>query len=139
MDDDDLTEELCPEDEAQEEDNLEPCTACDEAKYELTFEGIWSSLTHPRNFPLNLWTANFSDIIGASHGPHFRFWDYGKMATEGLRHVAEFGDSRVLEGELKEQVDKNNEISLGIDKLGAHSWFNLSFCPFTEWKYSDDY
>jgi hypothetical protein len=30
---------------------VEPCCACEEAKYEVTFEGLWSEDTHPKNFP----------------------------------------------------------------------------------------
>lgn len=54
MDDGALSKTLC-EDEADSND-LEPlilseCKACDEAKYELTFEGLWSRNTHPKEFP----------------------------------------------------------------------------------------
>jgi hypothetical protein len=37
MDDDDLTKQLCPETEVGEDENeeSEPCCACDEAKYEV--------------------------------------------------------------------------------------------------------
>jgi spondin-1 len=34
----------------------------------------------------------------------YRFWEYGKFASEGLRQVAEHGATRMLESELKEQV-----------------------------------
>ncbi|OQR79518.1 spondin-1-like [Tropilaelaps mercedesae] len=47
-------EELCPE-EREDEDVQPPllaeCCACDEAKYELTFEGLWSRRTHPVGYP----------------------------------------------------------------------------------------
>lgn len=54
MDDGALSKTLC-EDEADSYD-LQPlilleCKACDEAKYELTFEGLWSRNTHPKDFP----------------------------------------------------------------------------------------
>ena len=31
-------------------------------------------------------------------------WDYGSYATEGLRELAEYGITKVLEEELKNQV-----------------------------------
>ena len=50
----------------------EPCCACEEAKYEVTFEGLWSQETHPKDFPSSKWLLHFSDIIGASHSADYR-------------------------------------------------------------------
>lgn len=82
-----------------------PCCACQEAKYEVTFEGLWSRHTHPKDFPSNRWLTRFSDIIGASHSIDYRFWEYGQPASEGLQQVAEHGSTRMLESELKSQSD----------------------------------
>ncbi|CAG0879423.1 unnamed protein product [Cyprideis torosa] len=104
-DDGELTYELCEElSEAFhfEEDNiLTDCCTCNEAKYEITFEGIWSRHTHPRNFPENEWLTHFSDIVGASHSNDYRLWEYGGIATDGLRQLAEWGATTQLERELK--------------------------------------
>ncbi|XP_014248718.1 spondin-1 [Cimex lectularius] len=80
------------------------CCACDEAKYEVSFEGLWSRHTHPKDFPENVLTR-FSDVIGASHTFDYRFWQYGGKASEGLRQVAELGSTRVLESELKSESE----------------------------------
>lgn len=72
---------------------------------QLTFEGKWSRHTHPKDFPANSWRTRFSDIIGASHTIDYRFWQYGEMASEGLREVAEHGSTRTLESELKDQSE----------------------------------
>lgn len=107
MDDGLLTKRLC-EEEIDDIDSqpsmVDPCCACDEAKYELTFEGKWSRHTHPKDFPANSWKTRFSDIIGASHTIDYRFWQYGELASEGLREVAEHGSTRTLESELKDKV-----------------------------------
>lgn len=76
MDDDALSVSLC--EDMQENINeqpevLEKCCACDEAKYEVTFEGLWSRHTHPKDFPSNGWLTRFSDIIGASHSSEYRW------------------------------------------------------------------
>lgn len=71
---------------------------------QLTFEGLWSRNTHPKDFPSNNWVTKFSDIIGASHTIDYRFWKYGQIATDGLMQVAEQGSTRELETELKSQV-----------------------------------
>lgn len=108
MDDGDLTKVLC--EEVSESEDMQPavlhqCCACDEAKYEVTFEGLWSRNTHPKDFPSNGWLTRFSDVIGASHTKNYTFWNYGEYASEGLRQVAENGNTRMLESELKGKSD----------------------------------
>ncbi|XP_026326573.1 spondin-1-like [Hyposmocoma kahamanoa] len=84
---------------------VEPCCACDEAKYEVTFESIWSRNTHPREFPPESARAHFSDLIGASHTARFRVWQEGRLATMGLRRLADDGTTTALEKELKGESD----------------------------------
>ncbi|XP_075166648.1 spondin-1 [Haematobia irritans] len=109
MDDGYLTKKLC-EEEIDDIDSqptiVDPCCACDEAKYELTFEGKWSRHTHPKDFPANSWRTRFSDIIGASHTVDYRFWQYGELASEGVREIAEHGSTKTLETELKDKSDQ---------------------------------
>lgn len=108
MDDEYLTKVFC-EDEQDTVDKqplvVDPCCACEEAKYELTFERMWSRHTHPKDFPSDALSTRFSDIIGASHTVGYRFWEYGKRASPGLRQVAEHGSTRDLESELKEESE----------------------------------
>lgn len=89
---------------------LEQCCACDEAKYELVFEGLWSRYTHPDDFPENYWLAHFSDIIGASHSNEFRMWNQNSLATEGVKELAETGSTKKLEAELKQVSSKTRTI-----------------------------
>ncbi|XP_014229474.1 spondin-1-like isoform X2 [Trichogramma pretiosum] len=84
---------------------LAECCACDEAKYELAFEGLWSRYTHPRSFPTKPWNARFSDVIGASHTNAYRFWQLDVPASDGMKLVAENGNTRLLESELKNQSE----------------------------------
>lgn len=110
-DDGQLSKVLC-EDLADSGDTqpivLAECTACDEAKYELTFEGLWSRHTHPKDFPDNGWLTKFSDVIGASHTTEFHVWTYGEPASDGLKELAEHGSTRQLETELKDEVKALN-------------------------------
>nr|ATU82948.1 secreted Spondin-like protein [Pristhesancus plagipennis] len=94
-----LCEDLKQSSDEQPEINQQ-CCACEEAKYEVSFEGLWSRHTHPKDFP-DTWMTRFSDVIGASHTTDYRFWDYGEVASEGLKQVAELGSTRMLESELK--------------------------------------
>lgn len=108
MDDGPLTKTFCEDDQSATDFQpliMDPCCACEEAKYELTFEGLWSRHTHPKDFPTNGWLTRFSDIIGASHTKDYRFWEYGKEASEGVKQVAEHGSTRMLETELKTQSE----------------------------------
>jgi spondin-1 len=70
----------------------------------VTFEGLWSRHTHPKDFPTNGWLTRFSDVIGASHTVDYRFWEYGGISSEGVRQVSEKGSTRMLESELKSEV-----------------------------------
>ncbi|XP_068628147.1 spondin-1 [Battus philenor] len=80
------------------------CCACDDAKYKMVFEGLWSPQTHPKDFPVQaLWLTHFSDVIGATHPKNFSFWGEGQIATDGFRSLAEWGSVGLLERELRQQ------------------------------------
>merc|ERR1719211_872604 len=98
MDDGALTYQIC-EDESPMASSpiVEPCKACDEAKYEVIFEGQWSRHTHPKDFPSNEWQTSFSHLIGASHSVEYNLWKIGEPSSESLRQLAERGDTKSLE------------------------------------------
>ncbi|XP_015171826.1 PREDICTED: spondin-1 [Polistes dominula] len=96
--------EMTPKEVEQLSDNK--CCACDEAKYSLTFEGIWSNQTHPKDFPSSAWLTHFSDLIGASHETEFSFWGRDHIATDGFRQLAEWGSASGVENELRSQATK---------------------------------
>ncbi|KAK4887775.1 hypothetical protein RN001_004046 [Aquatica leii] len=102
-DDGHLSKTVCEQSDNDRRLNPDDCCACDEAKYNLIFEGIWSNKTHPKDFPFSLWLTHFSDVIGASHERNFSFWGEGHIATEGFRSLAEWGSVRLMESELKSQ------------------------------------
>lgn len=98
-----LTKTLC-EDLNENEDEmpevLDECCACDEAKYEMAFQGNWIRNTHPKGFPEDVWTTRFGDIIGASHNNDYHFWMDGDIASSGLKELAFNGSTKTLESEL---------------------------------------
>lgn len=71
---------------------------------QMTFEGIWSNETHPRDFPFAVWLTHFSDIIGGSHESNFSFWGENHISSDGFRSLAEWGSARLLETELRAKV-----------------------------------
>lgn len=100
-DDGELTKIVCETQPEAVVDKKNECCACDEAKYNFIFEGIWSNETHPKDFPFAIWLTHFSDVIGASHEADFSFWGENHIATDGFRSLAEFGSPRALEQELR--------------------------------------
>ncbi|XP_076466867.1 spondin-1-like isoform X2 [Babylonia areolata] len=89
----------------EEEDE---CCACGHAMYSVTFQGLWSRHTHPKQFP----DANFgyllhwSNVVGSTHSTDYRIWQYDHYASRAVKEVCEFGSSRSLENEMKENSEK---------------------------------
>ncbi|KAG8330790.1 Spondin-1 [Homalodisca vitripennis] len=101
-DDGQLSRTICELTElTQEPTAAEECCACDQAKYKFIFEGLWSNITHPKDFPFSLWLTHFSDVIGGSHGRNFTVWREGDIASNALRQLAEWGSVRAMEQELR--------------------------------------
>jgi hypothetical protein len=74
----------------------------------MMFERLWSKATHPKEFPPNNWQTGFTDLIGASHSSDYRLWDYGNLASEGLKLVAESGATHIMESEIMDKVMDTN-------------------------------
>ncbi|XP_030745809.1 spondin-1-like isoform X2 [Sitophilus oryzae] len=80
------------------------CCSCDEAKYELAFEGKWVRNMHPKGFPEDIWTTRFGNIVGASHKINHEFWKEDSEASEGLKELAFNGSTKKLESELMANI-----------------------------------
>ncbi len=72
-----------------------------DASCSLTFDGTWSSETHPQDFPLS---AHFSPLIGATHTDAVSFWQPGVLATSGVQRVAELGETFGFENEVGDAI-----------------------------------
>ncbi|XP_026732554.1 spondin-1-like isoform X2 [Trichoplusia ni] len=102
-----LTQKLC--EDMRQPDDVAPqlnyeCGVCDEAKYELTFTGIWSRNTHPYLYPENDWVPKYSDLVGASHNADYILWMPGTLASDGFKDLAEHANSSSLEAEIREKI-----------------------------------
>ncbi|CAF4894191.1 unnamed protein product [Pieris macdunnoughi] len=80
------------------------CQACEDARYLLTFDGIWSYNTHPGMFPKTQELARFSDVVGASHSKSFNVYKIHSEASAGLKMLAEQGNTTKLEMEILSQL-----------------------------------
>ncbi|XP_049868342.1 spondin-2-like isoform X2 [Pectinophora gossypiella] len=102
-----LTLRLC--EDLSQPDDIAPvinneCSVCEEAKYEISFTGIWSRNTHPTLYPENDWVPRFSELVGASHSTEYNLWMPGSLASEGLKVLAEYANSSALEIEIREKI-----------------------------------
>ncbi len=67
------------------------------ATYRITFTSTWSAATHPQDFPAN---PHFSGLIGATHSDSVTFWETGKLASAGVKSMAETGSKNPLTSEI---------------------------------------
>lgn len=71
------------------------------ARYRITFDATWSAETHPTDIPR---TPHFSGLIGGTHDGRARFWEEGRLASEGIRLMAEQGRKTPLDAEVAAAV-----------------------------------
>ncbi|VDP76854.1 unnamed protein product [Echinostoma caproni] len=77
------------------------CCACGTATYNLTFQGLWTRETHPRDWPVhNPGLLHWTNLIGASHMPSYRIYQFGEPASAGVSAVCAYGDTTVLKQSL---------------------------------------
>uniref|UniRef100_A0AC34FN29 Spondin-1 n=1 Tax=Panagrolaimus sp. ES5 TaxID=591445 RepID=A0AC34FN29_9BILA len=100
-----LTKEFCAVEGYQKnipvDDPNAECCACDEAKYDVEFIGIWSKETHPKDFPTLEHLTHFTDILGASHSKKYTMWKMGEVSSDGMKEIAEWGNTYKGEHEMK--------------------------------------
>ncbi|CAI5440940.1 unnamed protein product [Caenorhabditis angaria] len=82
------------------------CCACDVAQYELEFTGIWSKETHPKDYPTLLHLTHFTDMLGSSHSANYSLWKIGGTSTDGMKEIAEWGNTYKAEAEAKAQASE---------------------------------
>jgi hypothetical protein len=87
------------------------------AQYKLTFKSTWSNETHPTQFPNN---AHFSGLIGATHKQGTKLWETGKVASDGIKSMAEIGSKTPLISEIDQLVsDQSAETLISGNGLAA--------------------
>ncbi|XP_053612551.1 spondin-2-like [Plodia interpunctella] len=126
-----LSRKVC-ENERKAED-MQPhennnCQACEEARYQMLFMGMWSPNTHPLMFPESVHLARFSDVVGASHNQNFNLFKYNSEATPGLKMLAEQGNTTTLEMEIQEDLGQN--VRTLIRATGPHNTSSTTVSSF---------
>ena len=70
--------------------------------YNVRFEATWSDSTHPGSYPGN---AHFSPLVALSHVPNFFMFFSGYPASDGLRILAETGQTDSLLDEFSYAIN----------------------------------
>ncbi|KAM3963610.1 spondin-1 [Aphomia sociella] len=125
-----LTQKIC--EDLRQPDDISPqlnyeCNICDEAKYEISFTGIWSRNTHPQLYPENDWIPRFSDMVGVSHSTDFVLWSPGTLVTDGFKDLAEHANTSKLEAEILEKTGDGVRSLIkakgyGYRKMSSHTF-----------------
>ncbi|XP_023934506.2 spondin-2-like [Bicyclus anynana] len=79
---------------------LEKCYLCSEARYEVVFQGQWSRMLHPHQYPSKPDENEYSHMIGASHAYDYTLWKPDDNASPGLKTLAETANVTELEREI---------------------------------------
>jgi len=90
--------------------NFPPTSVCagmepGNASYIVTFESIWSGVTHPNSFPS---TPHYSGLIGATHNSNVNFWIPGQLSSTGIKEMAELGSKTKLIEEVQAATTNGN-------------------------------
>lgn len=73
-----------------------------DAQCSVVFDAVWSSATHPIDFPAS---AHFSGLVGGTHNDQVSFWQPGGFATPGIRSMAETGSKTLLLNEVQNAIN----------------------------------
>jgi len=71
------------------------------ARYEVTFDALWSASTHPTDLPGR---PHFSPLIGGTHRDGVAFWAAGALASAGVERMAELGAISPLDAEIETAI-----------------------------------
>ncbi|BFZ01689.1 hypothetical protein BsWGS_04728 [Bradybaena similaris] len=74
-------------------------------RYRMTVETFWSKQTFPKMFPTYRPHAQWSVLVGRTHGPEYKMWEEGANATLGAKLFAELGDVSQLDVESVQGYD----------------------------------
>lgn len=78
------------------------------ALYDVTVTGMWSSASHPVNYPSN---AHFSPLVGMVHNNKAKLFELGELASPGIKSMAETGSVTVLNTEIDALISGGNVAS----------------------------
>ena len=84
------------------------------AVYSLRVETFWTESVFPRQFPLWRPPAQWSRTVGLAHSGQLHLFREGSLASPGLTHLAQTGDSLALEAELGAEIHNISDPLLSV-------------------------
>jgi len=87
--------------------------------YSCTMNNNWSAVNHPVNYPSS---AHWSPPIIAAHSKKYSVWTPDKLATQGVKNVAETGST----SQLKREIGAAQESDTAGDFVQGSVTFNSS-------------
>ena len=79
--------------------------------YNVRFEATWSDSTHPNAYPSN---AYFSPLVALSHNPNFYVFFSGYPASNGLRILAETGQTDSIMDEFSYSINTGQALDARV-------------------------
>ena len=79
-----------------------PPPSTSSARYQVTFNAVWSGTTHPTDYPSN---AHFSGLIGLTHTENVVLFELGGTASQGIINMAETGSKSPLTAEIQTIIE----------------------------------
>ena len=79
--------------------------------YTVRFEATWSDSTHPNAYPAN---AHFSPLVALSHTPNFYVFFSGYPASDGLRILAETGQTDSIMDEFSYSINTGQALDARV-------------------------
>ncbi|WP_052444513.1 spondin domain-containing protein [Flammeovirga sp. OC4] len=88
---------------SDDDDNVQPPGGNDPttATYKITYQGTWSSSSHPTDYPSN---SHFSGVIGMAHTADTTLFKENTLATNGIKVMAETGGKSPLTTEINDII-----------------------------------
>lgn len=104
-------------------------TAADSAIYRVTLRNHWTAAAFSTRFPSG---AHLTGIVGATHGAGVDFWAPGKLASNGIKDMAERGRKTPLLDEVANAITagtaeyalSGDGVALGVPEVSLQ--FNVS-------------
>ena len=102
-----------------------PSTLGSSVVYNVVFESMWSESRHPQLFPSN---AHWSPLVVASHNSSYYLWRTGELASQGVKDVAERGQTTAIRGELERAKREGTvyDIAIASSDIDAGEKFSLN-------------
>jgi len=101
------------------------------ATYHLTIESFWGGEQFPGPYDginhTDITDPHFSDIGGGTHNNLVSFWEFGELASPGIKRMAEDGDVDILANEFSTAITAGTALTSISDSFHVPAPGSYSF------------